>query len=69
MKNDSTWKLCVHGQNVDTAAHTSLKHCPSILDLESANAILVMLDSMHICVGNPETCSELFLPILNCNFL
>ena len=39
---------------MDTAAHTSLKHCPSILDLESANAILVMLDSMHICVGNPD---------------
>ena len=35
--------------------HTQvLKHYPSVLDLESANAILVILDSMHTCVGNPD---------------
>lgn len=52
--NDLTWKLGVHGQNVNAVSHPSLKDCPSVLDYEAANAIIVILNSLHTCVGNPD---------------
>ena len=33
----------------------TLKHCPSVLDYEAANAVIVILDSLHTCSGNPDS--------------
>ena len=54
ISRDLTWKLYVHGQRVDISSCTLLQEVPAKLQLESANTLVRRVDSLSVCVGNPD---------------
>ena len=54
INRDMTWKLFVHGRKVEDGTSAVLEMVPETLQLVSANAFLARLDSLNVCIGNPD---------------
>jgi hypothetical protein len=70
---DLTWKVSVHGQQLDACSHPSLSNISTKLDaIDSLHELLVLVGKSNICIGNSDRFQKLFEskgPVLACKSL
>ena len=54
INRDLTWKLYVCGKRVDVSTCKALQSVSTTLRPASANTLLETLDSLNVCIGNPD---------------
>ena len=55
INTDLTWSLCVHGKCVHIEDCKALRTLPSVLEIGSANSLLVAVNNLQVCAGHPES--------------
>ena len=55
INTDLTWALCVHGKCVHIEDCKALRSSPSLLEIGSANSLLVTVNNLQVCAGHPES--------------
>ena len=51
---DLTWRLYVHGKVVNILSCIALVHIPVTLNATSTMELLSLIDTLNVCVGNPD---------------
>ena len=54
MFENLSWRLFVHGRVVNTSNCVALVNLPLTLDAASTAELLSLIDTLNICIGNPE---------------
>ena len=52
--NNLTWTLYVHGKKVNISLCPVLESVPVLLQPISSNSLLEKIDTLNVCIGNPE---------------
>ena len=54
INTDLTWSLCIHGKCVHIKECKALRTLPSVLEIGSANSLLVTVNNLQVCASHPE---------------